>query len=170
MQMITSSAEQSGDAEDEELESISLTVISPSSVVAPPGNGAEAPLIPPTQALFNALSACSNLHPDPVHEDSESIADSTLFQRGLIAPGAEGGGLPPPMPGSGGWITADNMDEYFDENGNWIGAEQQEEAQGHTELGPGAGTTRGHEDIDGDGDGDAEADGENDETKWQRTS
>ncbi|KAL9618119.1 MAG: hypothetical protein Q9160_007126 [Pyrenula sp. 1 TL-2023] len=168
MQMITSSPEQSEDVEDEEPESISLTVISPSSVVATPGNEEEARRLPPTQALFNALSACSNLHPDPVPGDPESIADSTLFQHGLIAPGAEGGGLPPPMPGSGGWITADNMDEYFDENGNWIGGEQQEDAQAGTELGSGAGTTRAHEDVDGDDD--AEAEGENDETKWRRTS
>jgi nucleotide-sensitive chloride channel 1A len=66
------------------------------------------------------------------------------------------------MPGSGGWITAENMADYFDEDGNWRGGEEGEEDQ----LGPGAGTVRSREE-------DPKMDEENedgDNTKWQRTS
>ena len=48
--------------------------------------------------------------------------------------GSADGGLPPPMPGSSGWITAENVHEYFDEDGNWIG-----EGGVSGELGDGAG-------------------------------
>ena len=59
--------------------------------------------------------------------------------------GAEGGGasvsdLPPPMPGSGGWITADNAHEFFDEDGNWRG-------RGGS-LGEGAGRVRGRDEVE----------------------
>jgi nucleotide-sensitive chloride channel 1A len=51
------------------------------------------------------------------------------------------------MPGSGGWITADNVHEYFDEDGNWIG-EGGEEGEA---LGDGAGRTRGRNEVEGEG-------------------
>ena len=66
-------------------------------------------------------------------------------------------GLPPAMPGSGGWITTDNVGDHFDEEGNWRG-------QWLQPLGPGAGTVRergGEDGVDG-----AE---EEDELKWRRT-
>ena len=73
--------------------------------------------------------------------------------------GARDGGLPPPMPGSGGWITADNVGEFFDEEGNWRGGW----------LGPGAGMVRSRDEDEG-ADGVVEdADGDGDETKWRRT-
>lgn len=100
----------------------------------------------PVQTLFVALSTCANLHPDPpspglgdVMNDGQSLG-SHIYQ----STDAEGGvidGLPPPMPGSGGWITAENMGDYFDEEGNWRG-----EA-----LGAGAGSIRTREDVDVDG-------------------
>ena len=66
------------------------------------------------------------------------------------------------MPGSGGWITAENMDQYFDEEGNWIGGDDDEDEKNKGEpLGPGAGTVRTREEGDED---------TTDETKWQRTS
>lgn len=71
------------------------------------------------------------------------------------------------MPGAGGWITSENMAEYMDEEGNFIGFQQ--------ELGPGAGTVRGRDvagNIDGEdetGAGDGGEDGESEETKWRRT-
>ncbi len=70
-------------------------------------------------------------------------------------------GLPPPMPGSGGWITAENAGEFFDEEGNW---------RGDGGLGGGAGTVRTREeDADGEGvEGEGEGDG-TEETKWRRT-
>ena len=73
--------------------------------------------------------------------------------------GARDGGLPPAMPGSGGWITAENVHEYFDEDGNWIGGEEEEE--GGVELGEGAGTVHAREEegveaVNGDGEGEVE--------------
>ena len=115
----------------------------------------------PIQDLFAAVSACANLHPDPVSQSSSQVdldegEDAPTFE---YQAGDPSGDLPPPMPGSGGWITAENMDQFFDENGNWRG-------EG---LGPGAGIVREREDdeehVNGDG---AETDGA-DETKWRRT-
>lgn len=77
-----------------------------------------------------------------------------------------GSALPPPMPGSGGWITAENVDEYFDGEGNWRGG------AGGGRLGAGAGSVRGREEeeveeevgyVNGEGGGGEE------ETKWRRT-
>ena len=73
--------------------------------------------------------------------------------------------LPPPLPGSGGWITAENVGEYFDEAGNWR----------DQSLGEGAGSVRRREDDDGaDGiEGEAAVEGNGvdggEETKWRRT-
>lgn len=114
------------------------------------------------EKLFNAITACQNLHPDPVDDeddDDEDYADRIVFESSIdgTSEGIEGlpgvfrgsstGGLPPPMPGSTGWITAENVGEYFDEDGNWIGpAEEEEEGQ---ELGEGAGRVRGREEVNG---------------------
>lgn len=109
------------------------------------------------QALFEAVSNCSNLHPDPAmdeDEDMEGGADSRIVFEGNIGyegisglPGVQvgtaDGGLPPPFPGSGGWITAENVSEYFDEDGNWI-------AEGEN-LGEGAGRVRTRDESDGNG-------------------
>lgn len=45
------------------------------------------------------------------------------------------------MPGSTGWITAENVNEFFDADGNWIGGNEEEGVSG--ELGEGAGTVHG---------------------------
>jgi chloride channel, nucleotide-sensitive, 1A len=173
MQLLIAQEETS---EDVEPESFSLTIIPTAS--APPAAAAghadpdveleteNEPEQTPVQALFNALSDCANLHPDPVEEDDEE-GSSRLFQAGLAIPGDSSGGLPPPMPGSGGWITAENMHEFVDEDGNWI---EQDTEDSNTDqpaepLGPGAGSVRVREDeaadVDANGDG---------ETKWQRTA
>jgi chloride channel, nucleotide-sensitive, 1A len=162
MQLISSAP---GDSEeDEEPESISLTIIPPAghqdaAVTQPP---AEEETQTPASALFTALSNCSNLHPDPIEQEEADLQDSALFRAGMIAPGSATGGLPPPIPGSGGWITAENMSEYFDEDGNWIGGEEGEEEQ----LGLGAGNVRSREEDPEQGD----ENGAGDNTKWQRTS
>lgn len=49
-------------------------------------------------------------------------------------------GLPPPMPGSSGWITAENAHEFFDEDGNWRGRD--------SGLGGGAGRVRGRDEVE----------------------
>jgi len=107
--------------------------------------------------MFEAISECSNLNPDPVEEDDEDEDeyDKIVFEGdiggGEEIPGLPGvyastGDLPPSMPGSSGWITADNVHEYFDEEGNWIGGEVAEGANG--ELGEGAGRVRGREEVE----------------------
>ncbi|PGH19691.1 hypothetical protein AJ80_03846 [Polytolypa hystricis UAMH7299] len=162
---------------DMDEESICLTIVPPSphpaeeaEAQAQPAEGEEEekPAQTPTQDLFAALSACSNLHPDPTAaQDGEAeandnnnpttsaggLGDSLLYQNGLIIPGNNTGGLPPALPGSGGWITAENMHEYFDEEGNWKG---EGEGEGGS-LGPGAGSVREREE-EGEG-----------ETKWRMT-
>lgn len=75
-------------------------------------------------------------------------------------------GLPPPMPGSGGWITSANVGDFFDEAGNWRGREPEAQLDGVNVLGEGAGTVRPREDDDDEKDTGA-VNGE--ETKWRRT-
>ena len=115
----------------------------------------------PVSALFGAISACSSLHPDPASPSSSVNVDGEA--------GAAGGdtgpwqalpleGLPPPMPGSGGWITAENMDHFFDADSNWRG-------QG---LGPGAGIIRPRQDSP-HGNGDTSMEDGVEETKWRKT-
>ena len=70
------------------------------------------------------------------------------------------------MPGSSGWITAENMHEFIDENGNWIeGDNEGDDGQSDEPLGPGAGTVRARDDGGAEGNKNS-----GDETKWQRTS
>ncbi|CAL3972058.1 unnamed protein product [Diplocarpon coronariae] len=125
--------------------------------------------------LFEAVSNCSNLHPDPTVEgdDDDDEDDRIIFEGSVgyegtsglpgVQRGADDGGLPPPFPGSGGWITAENVGDYFDEDGNWI-------RDGETSLGEGAGRTRTRGEMDG-----AEVNGngtdghDSDESKRPRT-
>ena len=70
-------------------------------------------------------------------------------------------------PGAGGWITSENMADFIDEQGNFVGL--------RGGLGPGAGITRGRDGVEGmDGEDDGEPVGddvgeENEESKWRRT-
>lgn len=136
----------------------------------------------PTQMLYAAVSACSNLHPDPAaEEDEDEDGDEgdgprgALLQAGFAGSGSGdagavgGDGLPPPVEGSSGWITAENMHEFFDEEGNWIAGG---EAPGF--LGPGAGSVRQREEDDDDHEGEGVEGGQEgvdggEETKWRRT-
>ncbi|KAI0536574.1 regulator of volume decrease after cellular swelling-domain-containing protein [Xylaria digitata] len=153
----------SGPDDDESFEPIELTLIPYRAV-----SNDEPPALDPlnterTNALFNQISACSNLNPDPRNEEGEDDdedefnADHIIFEgnvdegvaiEGLpgVLRGSDNGGLPPPMPGSSGWITADNVNEYFDEQGNWIG---EDGVSG--ELGDGAGRVRGRDEVEQDG-------------------
>src|SRR5438045_4961956 len=99
MQLVSSAPD--APDEDDEPESISLTIIPPGAQqrgldTEPPNEEPQTP----AGALFTALSNCSNLHPDPVEQDEADLQHSALFQAGMIAPGNARGGLPPPMPGS----------------------------------------------------------------------
>jgi chloride channel, nucleotide-sensitive, 1A len=193
MQLLPPSTGNAHFEDDEEPDSLSLTII-PTAAAPPQGPGSstadvgeeeeeveneDKPEQTPAEALFTALSACADLHPDPVEDqemgegdDEDGVGGSHLIRQGLAFPimGGEGAdGLPPPMPGSGGWITAENMHEFVDEDGNFLpDADNEEEEQVvavDQPLGPGAGTVRGREDDGGHaGNGDG-----GDETKWQKT-
>ncbi|KAK4164958.1 regulator of volume decrease after cellular swelling-domain-containing protein [Cladorrhinum sp. PSN259] len=146
---------------DEDFETVELTLIpSSSSSTAQPEDIAKSEAV----KLFEAISECSNLNPDPIQEGDEDDDDEDggriIFEgdhqpyeaidgfTGVFA-GAGDGGLPPAMPGSGGWITAENVDEFFDADGNWIGGEE-EEGGISGELGEGAGVVHAREE-EGDG-------------------
>jgi nucleotide-sensitive chloride channel 1A len=108
--------------------------------------------------LFTAMNACSDLHPDPAESDEE---------------GGEAGDT---APGAGGWITSDNMEQYFDEDGNFIGTTMGDADgmfSGGEALGPGAGTVRPRDDEEDAAHGTNGVDGTNGETedtKWRRTT
>ena len=135
-----------GGDEDDDYNCIELTIIPPPSENSPS----------PASKLYEAVATCSNLHPDPRGEDEDDDDepyDRIVFEGSTEHEALEGysgvmrgnsdGGLPPPLPGSGGWITADNVNEYFDEDGNWIG-------EGAEELGDGAGRIRTRDEVEGD--------------------
>ncbi|KAI9676318.1 MAG: hypothetical protein M1817_000475 [Caeruleum heppii] len=188
------------DAEAQSLQSLymQLSTVPPSEddgdntielTVTPLSNSSETPAVDlpssetPAKSLFNAVTACSNLHPDLVgpgsdaeDEDDEGgdpiiFEGSVGYESGIVipAPGSDDAGLPPPFPGSGGWITAENVEEYFDEEGNWRG--RGADTTGES-LGPGAGNVRaraeGDDSMGLDTPGDAVAD-DQEETKWRRT-
>ncbi|KXH41819.1 hypothetical protein CNYM01_06735 [Colletotrichum nymphaeae SA-01] len=131
---------------DDDFDTIDLTLVPAVT------DGAQADI----QKFYDAISACSDLHPDPVDEDDEEEDGRIIFE-GEHEPvegyegvwyGAADGGLPPAFPGSGGWITAENVHEHFDADGNWIGQngnEDEEEESG--QLGEGAGRVRGHDEA-----------------------
>lgn len=170
--------------EDEDEASITLTVIPPPDSVASgtqgtqekadredttpttgPTDGSREEEKTPTQALFEAVSACANLHPDPVEDDEDAEMENE--GSGMWLPGSNDGGLPPPVDGSSGWITAENMHEFFDSEGNWIGGGDPPPS---LPLGPGAGTVRRRDETD-DGPGaneQGDGEGEVEETKWRR--
>ncbi|PKS10706.1 hypothetical protein jhhlp_002463 [Lomentospora prolificans] len=138
-----------GGRDDDDFNTVELTIV-------PPANGDQASQ-GEAKRLFEAVSSCSNLHPDPVEEgdEDEDEDDRIVFESNHefealagftgVMRGTDDGGLPPPMPGSSGWITAENVHEYFDEEGNWIG---EEGASG--ELGDGAGRVRNREEANAD--------------------
>ncbi|KAK4230408.1 regulator of volume decrease after cellular swelling-domain-containing protein [Podospora fimiseda] len=134
---------------DEDFETVELTLIPSSSETQAEGGNTKSEAV----KLFEAISECSNLNPDPVQEGDEDDEDEDggriIFEgdhqpyeaiegfTGVFA-GVGDGGLPPAMPGSGGWITAENVHEYFDADGNWIGGGE-DEGGISGELGEGAG-------------------------------
>lgn len=105
----------------------------------------------PDLALFNAISACQELNPDPPEEGDED----------------GGGGFDETAPGATGWITSENMADFMDENGEFKMPEGatvigDDGANGVNGLGEGAGRTRSAAEVDGEDEAD-------DAGKWQRT-
>jgi chloride channel, nucleotide-sensitive, 1A len=159
---------------DDDIHTVDLTII-PTNVTYPPSEGTSESA---SELLFEALSACANLHPDPA------------------SPGSDEGHAT--APGAGGWITAENMNDFLDADGNFVGASALGPAPGTSHirvdgvegvqtmndlldaegnfvgvrvLGPGAGTVHIRED-----EGEEEVEPVNgaheheEETKWRRTS
>ncbi|KAH4072396.1 hypothetical protein HBI56_155260 [Parastagonospora nodorum] len=122
--------------EEDDIQTLELTVLPPSY--------ASNPDTACIKEIFNAMNTCADLHPDgdASDGDGEDILDDTA-------------------PGASGWITAENMDEYMDENGNFSGM-----VIGNDELGPGAGTVRTRDDADGGANG---VNGDGHEEKYHRT-
>ncbi|KAK0635830.1 regulator of volume decrease after cellular swelling-domain-containing protein [Bombardia bombarda] len=151
-----------GNGGDDDFETVELTLIpTPSSTTATTTTTTPAAAVPAealeATKLFAAISECSNLNPDPVDQDDSEDGDEDdriVFEAdhrpvegfsGVFV-GAENGGLPPPMPGSSGWITAENVHEFFDADGNWIGGGDAEEVE---VLGEGAGVVHGRDEDEG---------------------
>lgn len=169
-----------GGADDETFDTVQLTLIPPpesTDLSSPAEEGAA--MCSEQEKLFDAITACQNLHPDPADDDEDndeddSYADRIVFESAVdgssegidglpgVFRGSASGDLPPPMPGSSGWITAENVGEYFDADGNWIGGGD-EEANGE-ELGEGAGRVRARDEINGHDGADVEG-----ESKRPRT-
>ncbi|SPQ21513.1 51df190b-7808-476b-a99f-dffb60a7d76f [Thermothielavioides terrestris] len=190
----------SGGASDDEFDTVELTLIPAQPQPTPPppppqprpeGAPGEAQAAQPPQSeaakLFEAISECSNLNPDPVQlgdeeeEDADEDGAQIIFEgdrdreaiegfTGVFA-GARDGGLPPAFPGSGGWITAENVHEFFDEEGNWIGSEGDEDAVAG-ELGEGAGTVhpRAEDEREVNGHGAGEGEGGSKRPRMDMTS
>lgn len=160
-----------GGADDSDFETIELTIIPSSSAE---GN--------PAQELYEAMANCSDLHPDPDNEeDDDNEYDRIVFEGNAghelvegftgVLHGVTDGGLPPPFPGSGGWITAENVNDYFDADGNYIGPGAEVE-EGHDEdteeLGEGAGRTRPRDELEKDDDVNGHDSAEDPESKRPR--
>lgn len=148
------------DHDPESTLSVTLIPFTSTNVEAPSSPQSDA-LPSPTQLLYTALTECSNLHPDPDESNSENEGPDIMYEGGN-QPLSSGIALPPPIPGSGGWITADNVNDFFDEDGNF---RPRADVNGGA-LGPGAGAVRSRE-ADEEVDEGASLNG--DATKWQRT-
>lgn len=149
------------------LELTLIPALHPQPAGAPPSPPAE-PELSPTQALYAALRDGADMWPDLGDEDDGERPAIMFDVDGSSEAAGDGAvdGLPPPMPGSGGWITSANVGEFFDEEGNWRGREAGARPDGANELGEGAGIVRPREDDDHDGETER-VNGE--ETKWRRT-
>ncbi|KAH7396281.1 regulator of volume decrease after cellular swelling-domain-containing protein [Pyrenochaeta sp. MPI-SDFR-AT-0127] len=124
--------------EEEDIQVLEITMLPPSYTSNP-----DTACI---KEIFAAMNICADLHPDPNASDGdgEDLLDETA-------------------PGATGWITAENMDEYLDEDGNFRGT-----VIGGEDLGPGAGTVRQREDGDDSTNGTNGLDGHGE--KYHRTS
>ncbi|KFY35685.1 hypothetical protein V494_05687 [Pseudogymnoascus sp. VKM F-4513 (FW-928)] len=115
-------------------------MVDPVELILLPPTESQATTEEPIKALFAAVSACSNLHPDAADSDEEmGDTDRIVFEGSVGYEGISGlpgvvslpsdDGLPPPFPGSGGWITAENVGDFFTPEGEWIGREGDKEGE-----------------------------------------
>ncbi|GAB7342998.1 hypothetical protein MBLNU457_g1094t1 [Dothideomycetes sp. NU457] len=166
MQLILSDAKNTADEDLETLE-MHLTPTPSTSDAVEESTSISGRAHTPAQQLYAAVSACADLHPDPSSDDDGDDANGN---------GVEG--YETAAPGAGGWITAENMAQFMDEDGNFrlpehvdgggvadageIGEEGQEEEL-ERGLGMGAGRVRRAEEF-----ADAVDEGD-EESKWRRT-
>lgn len=151
----------SQEIDDDEPETIELTLIPARPEETISTNDSSPPPKTPIQNMYEALTACSNLNPSPNLDDADDdedpwandriVLESEAEQQGIaglpgVLRGRTDGALPAPFPGSGGWITAENVGEYFDDDGNWLGRED-DDAAGDA-LGDGAGRVRSRGEFD----------------------
>lgn len=134
--------------DDDDIEILDITVLPPNY---PSSSEADTAAI---KEIFTTMNACSDLHPDP--EDSDE--------------GEGGPEVDDSAPGASGWITAENMGEFLDEDGNLnvrgMTVFGEDGPSAEEPLGPGAGTVRAREE---DGEQRGEEVNGVEETKWQRT-
>lgn len=123
--------------DEDDIEILEATLLPPNFEAASEGTPN------PIQEIFSAMNECADLHPDPNGSDDD---DEEEDRYEIDAPGA------------GGWITAENMHEFTDEDGNFTGMGR---------LGSGAGTVRSRE-LEGKDDTNG-LNGDGDEAKWRRT-
>lgn len=160
---LQSSAVPDDDHDPESTLELTLIPALPPQPTGNPSSPSAEPGLSPTQALYAALRDGADLWPDLGDEDDGERPAMMFDVDGIDG---AGDGLPPPMPGSGGWITADNVGDFVDDEGNWLGREAGTRPEGVNELGEGAGIVRPRDDDDHDR-GTQGINGE--ETKWRRT-
>lgn len=115
-----------------------------------------------TNALFKALSDCANLHPDPDNGSTDGEMEDPIMFEGAIGYG-EGGARLEGFP-EGGWITAENVDQFhFDD------VEDGGQGGSVAILGPGAGTVRLRAEGVDDAEDQGGSNGGVEEAKWRRT-
>ncbi|PVI04367.1 hypothetical protein DM02DRAFT_586349 [Periconia macrospinosa] len=114
--------------------------------ILPPGVSHSRPQNDCIKEIYAAMNTCADLHPDPDDGDEDGMFDETA-------------------PGATGWITAENMGDFMDADGNFTGTV----IGGEEELGPGAGTVRQREE-DESHDGQNGVNGEQHQDKYQRTA
>ena len=108
--------------EEEDIQTLEMTLLPP--------NYASSPETACIKDIYGAMNICADLHPDAdSDDDGEDILDGSA-------------------PGATGWITAENMGDFTDADGNFTGT-----VIGGEDLGPGAGTVRPREDGEDDANG-----------------
>jgi nucleotide-sensitive chloride channel 1A len=120
------------------------------SVIPKGSNEASQPDV--TEAIFKALSVCTSFHSATASnsDDEEDREDRILFEENGDEPRLQG------FPGGGGWITAENVDQFRFEDAD----------ESNVILGPGAGSVRPR---DAGEDAIVEDANSTDDSKWRRT-
>ncbi|EWC47503.1 hypothetical protein DRE_00471 [Drechslerella stenobrocha 248] len=169
--------------DDHDYSSLELTIYPQQTTVTTSASGGN--VTGSTKEMFDALTHCSDLHPDTKpsffgggQDDRDDGDDNGIIyfdhqggSGGLTGSGGitflggadEVGGIPALAPG--GWITADNVDTIQWSIGGLTGTGDPNEAS----LGPGAGNVRRREGDDQDTNMEPESEPNSGETKWRRT-